>query len=429
MPAWTYEQIAALSPDTAVLSKGRGISFARQRWKLLEGNESLIWGEYEGGGDRLYRMAAMPGESRFACSCKAPIPCKHVIGLLFLLQRDNELFRITGDVPGWVNTAFQTAGEKRRKTAEEVVFKSDPKRLEQMREGLVFLEEWLNNLIKQGFAAFAQPGDRAWETIASRMVDAKLGGVARRLRLLGARPRNDQWHAHMLGEVADLYLLCKAFQRLEELPEHLQRDALTAGGVNVKKEEVWAQPEVSGQWLVAGQQTGIEESLHFRRTWLLAEGAGRIALLLDFAWGNPPVYETRWVTGGVIAGQLSFYPGSYPLRAVVKRFEWSSKPYETPEGCADWAAFQKKLAVALSANPWLNIFPAYLTDVIPVFKAGKLCLVDSNGQSAQVLTGPQGPWPLLAMSGGHPIRVFGEWEDALFRPISVFQDGRVVGIN
>ncbi len=429
MPAWTYDQIAALSPDAAVLSRGRGISFARQRWKLLEGNETLIWGEYEGGGNRLYRAAAMPGESRFACTCKAPAPCKHVIGLLFLLIRENELFRITGDVPDWVKTAFLPSGEKQPKAAGDAVFQSDPRRIEQMREGLVFLEDWLNNLIKLGFAAFAQPRDRAWETIAARMVDAKLGGVARRLRLLGQRPRNDNWHAFMLGEVADLYLLCKAFQRLESLPENLQRDALVAAGVNVKKEEVWAQPAISGHWLIAGQWNGTEEKLHFRRTWLLGEKTGRIALLLDFAWGNPPVFETRWITGAVLQGELAFYPGSYPLRAIVRRFEWSSKPFETPDGCADWAAFQKKLAEGLSANPWTLVFPAYLTGVVPAYKDGNLWLVDSKGQCAQVATGDQGPWPLLALSGGYPISVFGEWEDQLFRPLSVFLEGRVVVID
>ncbi len=426
MPVWTYEQIAALSPDAAVLSRGRGISFARQRWMSQEGNEKLVWGEYKGGNDRIYRVAVLTGEPRFHCTCRAPSPCKHVIGLLFLLQRENDIFRVTDEPPAWVNAAFSTPAVKPVTPARDPGFQFDAKRIDQMKAGIGVLEEWLQNLIKQGFSAFADGPGNAWEGIASRMVDAKLGGVARRIRLWGERSRRDDWHEFLLGETADLHLLCQAFNRMETLPPALQRDVLIAAGVNVKREEVWAQPAVSDKWLVAGQLTGVEEKLNYRRTWLLGEKTGRSALLLDFAWGNPPAYDTQWVPGSVLEGELCFYPGSYPIRAIVKGFGYSDQPYETPAGNAGWRAFQKTLALALAANPWTGIFPAFLQGVIPAMHGQILHLVDKEGVSARVISGEKGPWPILALSGGHPISVFGEWDDGLLRPLSVFQDGRVV---
>ena len=32
------------------------------------------------------------------------------------------------------------------------------------------------------------------------------------------------------------------------------------------------------------------------------------------------------------------------------------------------------------------------------------------------------PWPLLARSGGEPLRVFGEWNGQEFRPLGVLAD-------
>jgi hypothetical protein len=47
-------------------------------------------------------------------------------------------------------------------------------------------------------------------------------------------------------------------------------------------------------------------------------------------------------------------------------------------------------------------------------RLGAACpLLDSGGE----------PWPLLARSGGDPIRIFGEWNGQGLRPISMLADG------
>jgi hypothetical protein len=35
-------------------------------------------------------------------------------------------------------------------------------------------------------------------------------------------------------------------------------------------------------------------------------------------------------------------------------------------------------------------------------------------------------WRLLALSAGHPIGLFGEWDGAAFKPLSVTAEGRFV---
>ena len=47
----------------------------------------------------------------------------------------------------------------------------------------------------------------------------------------------------------------------------------------------------------------------------------------------------------------------------------------------------------------------------PVAAGGRWHLVDSSG-AALPLLGQESLWPLLAVSGGHPVTVAGEWSPA-----------------
>lgn len=51
--------------------------------------------------------------------------------------------------------------------------------------------------------------------------------------------------------------------------------------------------------------------------------------------------------------------------------------------------------------------------------------------SKSIAIGAEGPtgWPLLSVSGGHPIDVFGEWNGATFQPLSCLSAGRLIGLT
>ncbi|MFF0528857.1 DUF5691 domain-containing protein [Nocardia amikacinitolerans] len=85
-------------------------------------------------------------------------------------------------------------------------------------------------------------------------------------------------------------------------------------------------------------------------------------------------------------------------------------------------------AMALGADPWLRTWPVLLRDVIPMVGDAGWQVVDGRGAALPLAPGEQ-PWSLLAVSGGHPVSVFGEWTVDGLVPISVFAVGEMIDLE
>lgn len=300
-----------------------------------------------------------------------------------------------------------------------------------MSAGLAELESWFADLLRQGLAAFEGQAESYCQELAARMVDAKLGGLARRIRQFPSRVKEagvagskNGWHERLLAEISDIYLIVKGFQRIDKLPPPLQDDLLSLAGVNFKKEDVLAQTGIRDRWLVAGQTEEVEDvSLLARRTWLVGERSGHTGMLLEFSFGGAG-YETTWRLGSVLHGELVFYPSAFPLRGLFKSFEWSDKPFDLPQGYATFDDFAKSYARALGANPWLSPFPVLLENVIPVYQKDRFLLVDAQRKQLSLLASDDLGWKLVATSGGRPIHVFGQWAGETVFPLSAMVNGQ-----
>lgn len=425
MDLWNYTDLARLAPDPATLKRARGISFALKNWLTLAGNEQLVWGEYEGGGHQRYRVAVHMEQTKFFCTCRSPRhPCKHALALPLLLVRSNEQFRVAYDLPEWVKKAWSTTA-KTPKKAKIPTGPSDD-RLLRMQTGIAELESWLLQIIENGLATI-DPNDRQfWEDLAVRMTDSQLSGPAARIRSLLQLPTGDAWYEAVLETLSDLYLLVRAFQRYPQLPGTMQQELLHVAGVSVRRDRVLTEPSVSDRWLVVGVREGEEsENLFYRRTWLLAEESGRQALLLDFNW-NQQGYREEWPPGMVFDGQLHFYPGNYPLRAVVSDFQMIEEPFAGLSGLFTFSEWPEYLGRALAGNPWLRSLPCLLVVVRPVIQAERQLLLDTEGQALAVDLDATAFWKIIAVSGGHPVSIFGEWENGHFQPLSIVLPDRVI---
>ena len=83
-----------------------------------------------------------------------------------------------------------------------------------------------------------------------------------------------------------------------------------------------------------------------------------------------------------------------------------------------------RYAAALAQNPWIEAFPLSLCDVTAFPTAGGWLLCDSSGYVLPLAPRFDGAWHLLALSGGHPIGVFGEWNGEHLHPLAVWAEGR-----
>jgi len=180
---------------------------------------------------------------------------------------------------------------------------------------------------------------------------------------------------------------------------------------------------VADRWLVLGVVDQEDEYLVTRRVWLRGNESGRPALVLSFTVPGGRPLDNSLVPGLVVPGELAFYPAAMPLRAMLAtrtEGEFSGDPgggsvREALAGYAD----------ALAVEPWLERWPVLLGAVTPATVDDGWALVDEAGDGLPLRSGAD-PWPLLAVSGGRPLPVAGEWSRAGLLPLSCWDTERPV---
>lgn len=295
-------------------------------------------------------------------------------------------------------------------------------REDRVAAGLVELDRRLCDDVRRGLAAAQQDGAAHWEAMAARMVDAQARGLADRLRGLGAVSQSGTgWEARLVEEYSLIRLLITAYRRRADLPDGLADTVRDRIGFTRRRAEVLEHgARVRDRWHVLGRRDETVDRLRTRRTWLRGSGTGRPALVLSFAVMGESLDDSLLV-GTDIDAELAFYPGTPALRALVaetgRAVETTVPQGDTVEALLDgWAA-------ALGADPWLVNWPTVLAATRPCCVGDNWLLSDAAGHAVPIHPGFGGIWELLAVSGGHPATVAGEWTPRGLWPLTVW-DGR-----
>lgn len=438
---WTTEQILALAPDATSASAAQSLT-RPAKWQSLGSDDAAAWGLCQGSGAKPYQVRIDLSEPAFKCSCPSrKFPCKHGLALLLLLAEQSSQFRHTG-APDWVaewlagrsaraaKREAKTASEAHRDDAarndsksEEARAKTAERRRERVAEGVAELSRWLEDLVRAGVGNVSAKEPAYWANAAARMIDAQAPGLARLIREMSVIPAlGAGWHARMVRAAARLYLLLEAYRRLETLPLGVQEDIRSLVGWTQDQQELLELPGVADRWLVLGQRTEMDDRLQVQRTWLTGEQTGRRALVLAFAYGSQAPYSGL-IAGTVLTGELVFFPGTVPPRALVKtRAEATTEivPFCVSSIAAELTGWTSQVAEC----PWLARMPFIVSAVVPTRSPGGWSLLEEDG--GQVPLHPRFPqiWKLAALSGGHPVAVFGEYDGEFVTPVSVMAEGR-----
>ncbi|TQM30859.1 DUF5691 domain-containing protein [Nocardia bhagyanarayanae] len=450
---WPEERVGALAPDASSLGAARALA---DRWRDTGYREDAVWGRCRGSGPEPYATIVDLSGPAYSCSCPSrKTPCKHALSLLLLWSQGvvAPAAEVADFAAEWLTWR---AARSPKPTAQRT---ANPATAEQRRvrvtAGLEELDIWLGDQVRTGLAQ-ADRSYQAFETIAARMVDAQAPGVAgalRRLPLIMAT-RAD-WPEPVLREYARLHLLVAAHRRLDDLPPALRASVRTHIGYPNPAEAVRTEPVVRDQWMTLGVRSTEDDRLYTRRTWLYGRRTHRWALLVDHAFGAPAFPVTAPVLGHMAEAGLHYYPGAAPLRALWGERHGTDEPFTslpaaaTPVGedasaigngrgeTANPTAEATKSTVrraldthagALGADPFLRTWPVLLRDVIPVVAEAGWQVVDAQGAALPLAPGEQ-PWSLLAVSGGHPVGVFGEWTVDGLVPVSVFAVGEMTDLE
>lgn len=428
---WTPEQAASLAPDAASLKAGQGLSSAR-KWTLLAHDDQYVWGLAQGSGKDPYQVQIDLEEPAFKCSCPSrKFPCKHGLGLLLLFAAAPGSVP-AGERPDWVNEWVAKRGERAvrkeeraQKAAEDKPV--DPaaqarrreKREANIEQGIAFVEGWLADIVRQGIAALPSGGYKFWDDTARRLVDAQAPGLARAVRDLGAlatgRPG---WEDRFGAALGRLHLLLAAWRRRGALDPAWQAEIDGLLGWTVDQDSLKQQPGLVRRWFAAAQGMREEERLIVRTT-LVFSPEGETARILEFSHASQasasPLVAGRW-----FEGELVYYPGIAPTRALLK-----GAPRDAEPGALAMIERVEDLfvryAARLADNPFAADLPV-LVRLTPQQIDGGWLLRDAGGASLPLAEPCALGWEMLACSGGGPIGLCGVWDGFAFQPVSLLDE-------
>jgi hypothetical protein len=426
------QQVLALAPDAASAAAGRGLASAR-KWVTVGADARAVWGECQGSGRNPYQTIIDLEGPSFKCSCPSrKFPCKHSLGLLLLRATEAGAFPPGAAPPPWVEEWIRSREARSERAAKkEATPPADPEakarraerseaaRSARVASGLKELDLWLRDMLRRGLASAQQQPSRYWETMAARLVDAQAPGAARMVRDLAGIPASGEgWPERLAERLSRLILLLEAYRRIDSLGEETRADVRAALGWSMREEEILTQSGVQDCWVIVGQRVTEEDRLRVQRTWLIGCGSGRPALILRFAAANQPL-DLTFLPGVAMEGECAFWPGRWPLRALPKQLVPSATD-GLPPAHPDLARATADFAGALAQNPWLEQFPLLLDGVVPVPREGGWLLKDSESRCLAITPAFGGGWRLLAVSGGHPVTVFGEWDGNTLLPLGAW---------
>jgi hypothetical protein len=386
------QAIERLATDQPSLKAAAGLA-RPGKWSGVGASHdgALIWGECAGSGANPYRVMADLRDLGNKCTCPSrKFPCKHVLALLWLKAEAIVPFG-AADTPDWVSdwlgrrrtgAAPKAAGapaiakDVRAAQVAEPEAPEDPKaaarreaasakRAEETERAILdaldALEQWIGDQLRLGLGAFVDDATARCRRIGARLVDGKAAMLAGRVDELPSRllalPSGDRAKGAVV-ELGKLVLLARAF-RAAPRDADIRRAVASAES----KETVLADPaapRISAVWEVLAEQVHTRrDGLISQTTWLLNLGdtGPRFAMLLDFFPASVGRRGSVFTPGDRFAGELAFYPGQAPLRAVLVSRATAD---ETPDWPEPDDTLVDALAAPLLAEPWALDVPVLL---------------------------------------------------------------------
>ncbi|MBN2002986.1 MAG: SWIM zinc finger family protein [Anaerolineae bacterium] len=437
---WTQEQILSQGADAQVGKAARSLT-RPAKWQTLAFSEAdnAIWGEIKGSGKDPYQVAIALDGPAFKCSCPShKKPCKHAIGL-FLTAQANPTSLKSETPPSWVAEWLQkrqAAAERkvRRETSDSVVdtaaqAKRAARREDLVQQGIDALRLWVGDMLRQGLSELPSQPRSFWETQTARLVDAQAPGLARRLREMAGVPYSGEgWPSRLLDRLGRLHLLLEAYSRLDTLPPDLQEEVRNQIGWPQDQSALLAGPGVRDQWLVLSASEETEERLQVRSTWLWGAETRQAALILDFIAPGQSSRIGGLPVGVALDAELVFFPGMIPQRALLKA-QHSAQPISALPGYDSLATAFATTGAALARSPWTERFLWPLEGMTPLQTENEWRIQDPQGHYLPVALADPESWRLLALSGGHPTTMVGEWDLEKFKLLSVWTGRELVALS
>jgi hypothetical protein len=443
----------ALAPDAAALAAARKLAVS-EAWSEAGTDERAVWGACRGSARLPYQVVCDTIGPAYRCDCPSrKFPCKHSLALL-LLWADGSPAVPEGNPPAeaaaWLASrpasgsggtiADAVAGKQAPavdgSTASPLRLrnKADPgaaaaraeQRTRRIVAGMAELDRWLGDLLRHGFGQAQSQPYRFWDAMAARLVDAQAPAAAARVRRLAGVVRSGEgWPARLLSQVARLHLLAVGWSRYGSLPASAQADLRTAAGWPWPSDQVLAGTRESDRWYVLARSVTEEEQVRAQRTWLWGLGSGRVGVIVDFARPGAAFAWELW-PGNVLDADVARFPGSAPLRVMVAARRGDPRPGGPPPGWDNLGEVAAARGRTVSSDPWAERWPLSVTGIVPGRRRDRWEISDQFGKRLGLVVQDRVGWKLMALSGGRPLQLLGEWEEDGVVPLAAWTEERMV---
>ncbi len=418
------DQVQALAPDASSVKAGESLAVVR-KWLSVGRNTQVLWGQLKGSGSQPYQTRIWLADFTSACTCPSrKLPCKHALGLLFLLAHSPQEVP-TVDIPpfvqDWLNKRAEKAANTEKKLqakqeeaptsakAQADAAKREAARAQRIADGLDEFTRWLHDLTREGFTAHNLRHPAIWEQRAKRLNDAQLPGLARRMQELGlVATTRESWLPEVVAGLGQLNLALVAYQNRNALTVLEQYDLQRFLGAAQRETDISAESHLADHWLCLGERIETHDQLTLRRTWLWGIQSQRPALLLTFAVGNQPL------AAGPVPQQtyrltLGFYPSNAPLRAALISGELTGVTVPGMQAPSETiAAALHRVAEQIGRDPWTRLFPLRINARLGTDDQGCWWLADASGDALPIRS-QRSIYEWLALSQGEEAHWFGEW--------------------
>lgn len=431
--SFTTEQVLKMAPDDASAKAGQQLA-VESKWVLKAVGGNVVWGECQGSGKSPYKTMMDIANIAFKCSCPSrKFPCKHSLGLLLLYTRQPDCFTTNAEMPTdvaeWLQKRQVKAENKGEKKEEVVDEAARQKRIEarekKINAGIGELRYWLQDVVRAGIVNVPKDGYNFNRNITARMVDAQAGGLAAQLRMINKiNFYKEGWQLGLLKRLSKIYLLTDAYTRKDNLPASLKDDVLSLIGWTTPKEELMQKEAVQDSWTVLSIIVTDEDKLRTEHIWLYGQQTNRFALLLNFYGGNQTP-EHHLVFSSVINAELVYFPGSFPLRAIIKSQQ--STVINKAIGLSankNTQSVYDGITDVLSKNPFVEQLPFFVGDALICYNESEWFLKDNDNKALPLANIEEECWSMLAFSKGNPVSVFGVYESDSFELHSLWQNDK-----
>lgn len=290
-----------------------------------------------------------------------------------------------------------------------------------MRQGMQELEQWLRDLVYLGLAELPTQPITYWQQRRARLVDAKLAGVANRIETLESLLHGPEWQDQVTLELGRLYLLCRAFEKLDHLAPEGQDELLLQLGVTQKRDQVLTSSPIDDTWVLIGQRTEVHPRWDLQRLWWQSQKQAKEGLILEFSIQGRG-FNTIAETGASYLASFCYYPGNPPQRGIFAQKEKLPEQVPIPPRHPDIDSMLDKMSVVLAENPFISQAFATVSHLIPISYHKKSYLLDIQGNMVPVAPGYPHWWNLISLSGGYPVDLAFEWDGYQAWPLSHYRE-------